>query len=238
VHRRSVFSLKSRFWFVRDQALGRGRHRLELYWHLDPQLAPQGPEQTTFRSPHAGLSVLVAANHAWSRELLTAEDSPAYGQKESHRVLHFGTTADLPAEFATLLFPSEGIRQGTDRLARVDVASERESVVAYRFTMEEEHNIIFGHGGPWALSPWGSDAELFYWSQNQDKMRRTLVCCNARYVEVAGRKIVSSPQAFTRCEIISCGGAVRWTSSHPNLVVDAPTFATVSLEQPESTTRH
>lgn len=238
VHRRSVFSRKSRFWLVRDQALGRGGHRLELYWHLDPELVPLGTEQTTFRSTNAGLSVLVAESHGWSRELLTSEDSPAYGQKESHRLLHFGTTADLPVEFVTLMLPGEAVRQATDKLVQVNVDAKNQSVVSYRFTVdEEEHNIIFGHGGPWALSPWASDAELFCWSQNQDKTRRTLVCCNASYVEVGGRKVVSSPQVLTRCEIASFGGILRWTSSHPNVMVDEQRFATVSIEPSESTTR-
>jgi hypothetical protein len=238
VHRRSVFSLKSRFCFVRDQALGRGRHRLDLYWHLDPELVPLAQDQSAFRSAHAGLSIVVSESHAWSRELLTGEDSPAYGQKESHRVLHFGTTADLPAELATLLIPGEAIRHASESPVRVDAATEGESVVSYQFKAnEEEHNLILGQGGPWTLSPWASDAKLICWSQNRDKTRRALVCCNASYVKIGGRNVISSPQVFTRCEIASFGGKVRWTSSPQNLVVDEQIFETISLAPLESASR-
>jgi hypothetical protein len=238
VHRRSVFSLKSRFWFVRDQVLGRGRHRLDLYWHFDRELVPLGPDQTAFRSAQGDWSVLAAGNHKWPHQVFTAKDSPAYGRKESHPVLHFGTMADLPAEFATLLLPGEAIHEAKEGLVRVEVATGKESAVSYRFTVgEEEHIIIFGGGGPWTLPPWGSDAELFYWSQNQDKTRRTLVCCNGSYVEAGGRRVVSSPQAFARCEIAGLGGKVRCSCSHPNLMVDEQILAIVSLEPSENITR-
>jgi hypothetical protein len=146
--------------------------------------------------------------------------------------------ADLPAEFATLLLPGEAIHEAKEGLVRVEVATGKESAVSYRFTVgEEEHIIIFGDGGPWTLPPWGSDAELFYWSQNQDKTRRTLVCCNGSYVEAGGRRVVSSPQAFARCEIAGLGGKVRCSCSHPNLMVDEQILAIVSLEPSENTTR-
>ena len=39
IHRRWVFSLKSRFWVVRDLVVGEGEHVLDLFWHLDPELS-------------------------------------------------------------------------------------------------------------------------------------------------------------------------------------------------------
>lgn len=104
VHRRSVFFLKSRFWLVRDQALGQGTHQLDLFWHLHPELLPvEG--KSVFRSQGAALSIRGCDRHGWFEEVVSEDWSPAYGEKQSHNVLHFRTRAGLPAEFVTLLLP-------------------------------------------------------------------------------------------------------------------------------------
>lgn len=234
VHRRFVFSHKSGFWLVRDQALGRGKHQLDLYWHINPELLPSDPTRarlTTFRGAGAGLSILVDENHGWSPDILSEDWSPVYGRKERHNVLHFGTVANLPAEFVTVLLPWTGIKSGVGSLTRIGPPSAEESVVGYRFkTAEEERHIFFGQGKPWTLFPWSTDAEFLYSGQSQDQTHRTVICCNASYVEAGGRKIISSPRTRLRCEIISVEGEVQVISSDQDTVVDKEAFGAISFE--------
>ena len=232
VHRRFVFSLKSRFWLVRDQALGQGKHQLDLHWHVDPEFLPIEQSTDTFRSADASSFILAPESHGWTQEILSDDWSPAYGKKERHSVLHFGTVATLPAEFVTLLFAQAGIDSSAESFARIDSVSAGDSAVCYRVTTPEyEQSIVFGDGKPWRLSPWNSDAELLCWGQNREGTLRTLICCNATYVEAGGEKVVSSPKSFSRCEIISVDGKVRVISSDQDIAVNKEGFAAISDER-------
>jgi hypothetical protein len=234
VHRRTVFSLKSRFWLVRDQALGKGKHQLDLFWHLDPELLPIEEDTSEFRDASGGLPILPPDSHGWSQDTRSEDWSPAYGQKERHSVLHFGTVATLPAEFVTLLIPEAGVKAdaGKRSLARVNSPSTGESVVCYRFkTEEEEHWFVFGNGKPWTLSQWSSDAEFLCWGVSQDKTYRMLICCNASYVEAQGRKIMSCQRTVSRCETVSAGGGMRVISSDTDTVFEHEALSVISLEE-------
>ena len=235
VHRRFVFSLKSRFWLIRDQVVARGEHQLDLYWHINPELSPAEKNKATFRGGSGGFSILAPENHGWSQEILSGDWSPAYGQRERHSVLHFGTVATLPIEFATVLLPETGIDSGVRTFVRTASPSTAESAVCYRFkTATEEHCLVFGQGKPWTLSPWTSDAEFLCWGQSRDNRYRTLLCCNASYVEARGRSIFSSKRTLLRCEIIGVEGKVRVISSDQETVVDNEAFSAISLEQNEN----
>jgi hypothetical protein len=234
VHRRTVFSLKSRFWLVRDQAVGREKHQLDLFWHINPEFSPIGEGNTVFGDESGGLSILTPAGHGWSQDIRSEDWSPAYGQKEPHSVLHFGTDATLPAELVTLLVPEAGdkVNARTRSFARTKSPSTGESVVCYRFkTEEEEHWFVFGHGKTWTLSQWSSDAEFLYWGLSQDREDRMLICCNATYVEKHGRKIMSCQRPVARCETVSAGGKVRVIFSDKDAVVDHEALSVISLEQ-------
>lgn len=222
LHRRFVFSRRARFWLIRDQAMGRGKHQLELFWHIAPELSPTERDKGTFRSPEASLSILAPESHGWSQELLREDWSPAYGQREPHSVLRFSIVANLPAEFATLLLPGEE----TNVSSFVGPRS-RSAVVCYGFKIgQEQHSMVFGRAQPWDISPWSSDAEFLYWSQNPDKSERTLICCNGSYVETGGKRVISSPRTFSRCEIFGIKGEIRVVSSDEDVVVDQDVFET------------
>ena len=231
VHRRFVFSLKSRFWLVRDQALGRGMHQLDLFWHVNPELSPAASTKATFRSGGTGFSILTPERHGWSQEILSEDWSPAYGQRERHSVLHFGTVATLPVELATVLVPETGIDSGVCSFVRTASPSTAEGAVCYRFkTATEEHYLVFGQRKPWTLLPWTSDAEFLCWGQSGDNAHRTLICCNASYVEARGRRIISSRRTFLRCEIINVEGKVCVISSDQETVVDNEAFGAMSSD--------
>lgn len=232
VHRRTVFSLKSRFWLVRDQALGRGKHQLDLFWHVDPELLPIGESKGVFGNSSGGLSILTPDGHGWSEDIRTEDWSPAYGRKERQSVLHFGTEATLPTELVTLLVPEASGKVNPSRrsFARTKSPSTGESVVCYRFkTEEEEHWFVFGQGKPWTQFQWNSDAEFLYWRLSRDKKDRMLICCNASYVEAQGRKIMSCQRTVSRCETVYAGGKVRVISSDKDPVVDTEALSVISL---------
>jgi hypothetical protein len=231
VHRRSVFSLKSDFWLVRDQALGQGKHQLDLFWHLNPEFRPVLQSKTTFRSEGEGLSIVPCDNHGWSQKILSEDWSPAYGQKARHITLHFSTTALLPAEFVTLLIPFAAFDSEVEKLPQISLPAAEDSVACYRFEMaEEEHCVVFGSGKPWTLFSWSSDADFFYWGQSRDKTSALLICCNARYLVMDGKKIIDAQQTFSRCEIVGGEEMVRVISSDEAIVVDKEAFVSISAE--------
>lgn len=231
VHRRFVFSRKGCFWLVRDQALGQGQHELELFWHIAPEFLPIEEVPAAFRSATSSLSILAPENHGWSRDMLLQDWSPAYGAKKKHSVLRFRTAARLPAEFATLLFPTIGIKTGGKSFV-CSSSLGTEKVIGYRFeTADEEHHMFFGQGKEWETFPWGTDAEFLYWGQIRDKAQRVLVCCNASYVEANGQRVMSSSGRNLRCEIISEEGRVRVISSGREAVVSNEAFDMISVER-------
>jgi hypothetical protein len=219
-HRRSVFSLKSRFWLVRDQALGKGKHQLDLFWHVNPEFSPIEKHKAEFGGA-GGLSLVTPEGHGWSQEIQSEDWSPAYGQKEQHNVVHLGRTTTLPAEFVTLLLPEVEGRLSGGSLERITSASTRESAVCYRFkTADEKHHFIFAEGKPWTQFEWSSDAQFLYWGMSQDKKYRMFICINATYVEKDGRKIISGQRSVARFEAEWVDGKIHVTSSDGKIVVD------------------
>jgi len=230
VHRRFVFSRKSRFWLVRDLALGRRQHRLELSWHISPGLSPVDGKNAMFSGEGRALSVLTPENHGWSQDISSEDWSPAYRQKEKCWVLRFSTEAKLPVEFVTLLLPEAKIDSGEQTFVRVESPAGDKSTCGYCFkTAGEEHSFVFGQGKPWMLRKWKSDAEFLYCASGQDKGHRILACCNVSHVEAGGRTILSSKRPVLRCEIVSIGGTVRVVSSDPDVVVDKEAFRGIAV---------
>jgi hypothetical protein len=222
VHRRWIFSLKSRFWLVRDLAVGVGNHQLDLFWHLAPVLSPQGTDSIVFLEPggQTGLCVLAGQDHGWSVEVSEQQYSSVYGHKERCKVLHFGTRATLPAEFVTLVSPLAGAKADGGQLTEVGQSATEKLVTAYRYrTDQEEHNFLFGQRKPWTFGPCTSDADFLYWGGTLDGLRATMICCNATHVESGGVKIVSSTRPVLRCEIIKVADKIDVVSSDQGAVV-------------------
>jgi len=233
VHRRWIFSLKGKFWVVRDVALGSGEHELDLFWHVNPSLSAHKGDLETFvdGEEDEGLRVLAADGHGWSRDLREGWWSPVYGRKERMDVLHFGTKATLPSEFVTLLIPVVDSRSGEGTLARIRQSSGQESVAGYRYkSPEEEHWFCFGEGKAWRLGPWESDAEFLYWGISHDHSLRRLICCNATYVEANNQKVVFCPRRVIDCEIVVSGDRTNVFSSDPDVAVDKEALSALSSE--------
>jgi len=204
VHRRWVFGLKSRFFFVRDLALGSGEHQLDLFWHLAPGFLLRSSTANAaflWAREDEGLSLLPVQGHGWSQEIVQGKVSPVYGKEEPAPVLHFGTRATLPAEFAILIRPVWGALEEQGVLARMEGEAKGTPVCGYRYKGPEEcHFFFFAEPGKeWSLGPWASDAELMYCGVGPQGRQRW-VLCGGSYAEVRGQRVVSCSRAIERCE--------------------------------------
>ena len=218
LHRRWVFSLKSRFWLIRDLALGTGKHQIDLYWHLSPTLFPHASLANAFfdQDGRTGFYVIPAEEKGWSREILQDQWSPAYGRKEPCSVVHFAAAADLPAEFLTLLMPAASASLDAGKLVRLPDAV---GVSAFRYSMgEEEHCFYFGEGKGWSFEDWNTDARFFYFCASRaDAM---LICCQFTFVQWRGQSLISSPRPVAQCEIIKRKGQTETLCPEPDAVVN------------------
>jgi Heparinase II/III-like protein/Heparinase II/III N-terminus len=221
VHRRFVFSLKSGFWLVRDQALGFGDYQLDLRWHLAPGLNPVGGGENVFLAEGHGLRFVTVEGDGWTESVEEQPNSPVYGKTENHNVLHFATKAQLPTEFVTLLVLASDALHSEHKLTRIAKSSSPVSSAAgycYK-TAHSEHHLIFGQGTPWTLDQWSSDATFLYWGHAADSSMQTLICCNATYVRWSDQAIVTAKRAVLRCETIERGTQFEVVSSDPESVV-------------------
>jgi len=226
-----VFSLKKHFWLVRDQALGGGKHKLDLFWHLSPGFVSGETDNGLFRSQEADFYVVDAQNHGWSKEILAEHGSPVYGRKENHNVVHFSTEANLPSEFATVLLPQTRIDTGVTSFQLMDIPVGGHVTCCSLVIAGGQHWFFFGKGKPWTLLNLSSDAEFLYWGQTEDRRRRMLICCKASYVEAGGQKVISSPQSFSRCEITRSPGEAYVVSSDLAFVVNGEAFDLILLKE-------
>lgn len=217
VHRRFVFSLKSGFWLVRDQAFGFGEYELDLFWHLGPGLREVADQENVFLGTGHGVRFVTVEGHGWTREVAEWPHAPVYGRRESHSVLHFASKRRLPAEFVTVLSPVDDARPARPKLTKLGAFSSQPSaVVGYRYqTARDAHSMFFGEGKPWKLDPWSSDAEFLYCGRRAPASEPTLIAAKATYVKWAGRTIVTAKRAFLRCEII--GGRGQFDVVSPDI---------------------
>lgn len=238
VHRRFIFSIKSRFWVVRDLVLGKGSHQLDLHWHFAPSESQVEKRGTTFHCKDVGLSIAFAENQGWSEKVTQEDYSPVYGQKEHHNVLHLGASTILPAECVSMLIPEAADDTKVCSFERIFTGVPGEPSV-YRYKANgQEHLMIFGDGKAWKYLEWSADAEFLYWGEMEDGSRHTLIVCNGRNVEFGAREIVSSPNRFLRCEIVSVAGQVDVVASSAQVRVDEREFSTIpgKLARTERTT--
>jgi hypothetical protein len=233
VHRRWIFSRTGQFWLVRDQALGEGMYALGLFWHLCPELSRYNGMSGMFAQAEGegGLRVSAVEGHGWSQEIRQSWWSPVYGRKEPLNVLRFSTVAELPAEFVTLLAPApDAASYAEGNLTAIRQSPLRGITTGYRYeTADQGHCMFFAPGKPWTLGRWSSDAEFLYWGASRDGQRRLLICCNASYVEMSGRKVISCARKALRAEAEIRGEEMSFFSSDPDMEVSWP-----ALDEPET----
>ncbi len=239
VHRRFVFSLKSRFCLVRDLAIGTREHQLEhqldLLWHIAPEFREHADQKNYFVYGDEGFRFVTVDGNAWKRNVERHPHSPVYGKQDQHNVLHYSATTRLPAEFVTLLLPSPSPEIVDHKLTMI--ASEVGSAVSrYRYQAgNEEHDIFFGDGSRWNQTGWSSDAEFLYASRSGSGDRAILIWCNGTFVDWNGRTLVKSTRPVSHCEISGHEVPEVVCSDNDAITVDAAVWkAFVVSVAPES----
>lgn len=220
-HRRWVFHLPGRFWFIRDVASGHGLHKLELAWHLGGDLEPSDREARFFGRSGGdyGLEIVGCAGDAWKRELHPTWWSPVYGRREGAWTLRSSIESELPAESATILVPLASHSQpgGTLRsLSEIDAAEVR----GYIYEVEQEHHGFFFRQTrePWMHAGWASDAEFIYYRADSQGLR-DLYFYNGSYVEVAGKRVVSARDTVAYCQLVTRGDTTYIVSPFKDQIV-------------------
>ena len=184
-HHRSVFSLRNGLYLIRDVVEGHGTHKLDLAWHLAPEL--QKTDKSTFGitgSPHR-LSILPLQGYGWKEELHEGTWSPCYGQKAPALVLTYSAEVSLPTEFAVLIMAlSESQKVGS--FTRMPDYAGAE-VHGYRYSeTDSEYSFAFGKAGePWRKDIFSSDAE-FVCLRKTSGGEVHLMLCGGTYIEVDG----------------------------------------------------
>ena len=217
VHRRLVFSLKSGLFLVRDLAQGAGKHRIEIAWHLGPEMRLRAENVFQVKGASGGLAILCADKHGWSEEVRKDVCSPVYGKKEPITVFNFGSTADLPTEFVTLLVPFEEIRDTPGKLKGTPETTTNAPVKSYVYsTPSEEYCFFFAEPGrAWTHGALASDAEFVCWQKKRECEDELLILCEGSYVEIDGRRVLDCKQKVTRCEMLVREGRKELYASEP-----------------------
>jgi hypothetical protein len=205
-HTRSVVKIDGGPWLVRDVALGRQEHDLEVMWHFDPDLDVQklGGETLRVSRSRAGqtevdvpgsaqgpsLVLAVPEETAWKLDVTRGLISPAYGSFQPAPVVRAHNRTALPAEVATLLMPQSASRHDLPRL----VSMRRPAVQVYELAAPDaNHGFCFAlDKRPWNFGPWFSDAEFLYCRIEADKLVH-LVVIGGTHVSWQSQPLLKAP---------------------------------------------
>jgi hypothetical protein len=220
VHRRWVVALKAGIILLRDLAEGEGEHRLDIAWHLAPDLHVQGEHQFGFKNSQQGLAILPVQGHGWAHEVHKGQCAPAYGQQSPATILSFGASITLPTEFVTLLVPIEEASRALGTLVRLQDPDATEFVRAYRYEAQgSEYRFYFARPEqPWKSGPVSSDAEFLCLSSRPGSEKPQIAFCNGSYVEIAGGPVLRAERRVSRCEFAG-GNAGSVSCSDPEAVI-------------------
>lgn len=206
IHWRQVVKINDGPCLVRDVAIGKQEHELEVRWHfaadLDIQEADEGVVATTKPSSNdpsgtdsaegVGLSLILPEETRWQTEVTRSLISPAYGCFEPAPLVRTYARVPLPAELATLLAirPAHMRRHDRPRL----VSMPQAAVQAYEFVEQDvNHGFCFARDKrPWNFGPWFSDAEFLYCRIQEDKLVH-LVMVGGTYVAWQNQELLKAP---------------------------------------------
>jgi len=164
--------------------------------------------------------LLTVQGSKWSAETISNSWSPVYGQKRSATMVNFGISADLPAEFVTLILPlpqSYGLSHTLTQMA-----SDGSVPAAQAYSLVADGGLwqfFFGEQGkPWRQAGIASDARFVCWHRRKgDAEGSTLILCDGSYLEIEGDHILACKRAVLRCEWLVRGGKARVFCSDPSL---------------------
>jgi hypothetical protein len=214
VHRRHVLKIAGGVWLVRDIALGRTDHELEIRWHFAPDLevrrVASGRVEVSRSTSDAvsgepGLSLIVPEETVWQRAMEVSRTlvSPAYGAFQPAPLVLCHARVLLPAETATGLLPRRGaIRQESERLTEPRIEQQLEprlasmaqaAVQVYELDYHDgSHGFFFALGDEaWSFGPWSSDARVLYCRIEKEKLAH-LIVIGGTYIEWQGQPLLKA----------------------------------------------
>lgn len=206
IHSRSVVMITDGPCLVRDIALGKQAHDLEVLWHFAPDLQVENADTEMLRASRPGcaspattvldpaqgavLNLMLPEETPWKLETTRGLISPAYGNFHSAPVARAHTRLTLPAELATLLTAMNGRRQND--LPRL-VSMRHPAVQVYELAeADANHGFCFAlDKRPWNFGPWFSDGEFLYCRIETDKLVH-LVVIGGTYVSWQGQPLLKA----------------------------------------------
>jgi len=210
LHRRHVLKIAGALWLVRDVALGRAEHELEIRWHFAPDLEVRmaGPGRVEVSEPGARssepwLTLIVpeeTLRHT-ATEITRTLLSPAYGAHQPAPLVRCHARVSLPAETATALVPrsgsaSEGEHLIEPRLVSMAAAAVQVYELDYHHN-NESHGFFFSpRKQVWRFGPWSSDAQALYCRIKNDKLVH-LVVIGGTHVAWQGQPLLKTEAPFT-----------------------------------------
>ncbi len=227
VHSRFVFHLHGEFWLVRDVINGREVHHVESYWHFAQDLRVEDRKNSFLAYPvdcaakSARLALLKVPNSAWNCEVGSGEVSRVYGKSEPAPLLRMHAHLQLPAENAVLIRPLLHQSDQPGELNLLDAGHAGFDQVATGYSYGElnpTHYMIFGKNGmSWTLGSWESDAEFIYCQIRDGELVR-LILCDATFVRLKNRPVVTAPRRVEQFEWLKQAGKEHiFTSDHDTI---------------------
>jgi hypothetical protein len=211
IHRRLIFHLHGRFWFIQDVAVGREPHQLEILWHFAHDMNIRTIENGFIAEPNlqnhsvrpsAAMALLTTKDAAWSSELVSDFVSSAYGTKEPAPGVRVSARVSLPASYSTILKP---LPEGSRKSGTLNRVSEAGSAVhVYRYDDEDEpggtHLMIFNDGeNNWTAGRWKSDAKFVY-LKVQNQQLNHLILSDGSYLQMNKQFVLQHSQKVDRFE--------------------------------------
>jgi hypothetical protein len=211
VHRRHVLRIGGDLWLVRDLALGKAEHELDVRWHFAPDLEVHaaGPGRIevsraraaadssgSSHSSSLGLSLIVPQETVWQTSLEASGNliSPAYGMFQPAPLVRSSARVLLPAEMATALIPCfNGIpHEEEPRL----ISTPLPAVQTYELDYHgRRHEFFFALGDEtWSSGPWTSDAQVLYCCTEKERMTH-LVVIGGTHVAWQGQSLLKTAGA-------------------------------------------
>ncbi len=216
VHRRHILKVAGSVCLVRDIALGRAEHQLDIRWHFAPDLEVQAVSPRRIEISRQGaqpgesrLSLIVPEDvpgeTVWqlSTQVTKTLLSPAYGALQPAPLAQSSARLSLPAETATALLSGAiqiqqniEIHQNNAPLIAPRMASiAQPNVQLYELDYHgESHTFFFALNHvnePWSFGPWSSDARLLYCRIANERLEQ-LVVIAATHVAWQGQPLLQS----------------------------------------------
>ncbi len=191
LHRRHVLNLKGAggVWLVRDVALGKKEHELEIRWHFAPDLEVRAAGKGRVEVSKAGaasggscLTLVVPEDTVWHTGMKVTRTllSPAYGAFEPAPLVRCHVRTVLPAETATALVPPGAAIFQEDELHLASMAQAAVQVYELDYH-DQSQGFFFALGDEaWSFGPWSSDARVLYCRIEKEKLGHLVVIGGTR----------------------------------------------------------